>query len=158
MLDYQLGFHQIEYFSANYLEAEHLGVALRYKPLLEAALHYLDKARLVEDWKTRLVTAAKKYPQINATSNYYYDGNSNGNSNSQVNPFVEAGFYTDQSCYAELPSPWHHSSMEEWYYLFWARRVQDGYLERAEDLLRMLIKMMNIYQPSTTPADQHSRK
>lgn len=140
---YKIGFNQIEFYSKNFLVPEALKAGLKYQPLLEAALLYLDKAREIPDWENRLINSAKKYPQIQATASYYY----NGSSEWDVNPFIEAGFYTDSTCYSRQPSPWSHASMEEWYYLFWARRIDDGNLERAEGLLKLIVELMSLNRP-----------
>lgn len=151
---YKLGFNQIEFYSQNILAPEKLRAALQYRPLLEAALFYLNEARKVPNWKNKIVESAKKYPQIQASSNFYYSGDSDWD----FNPFVEAGFYTDNNCYSQQSSPWSHASMEEWYYLFWARRIEDGYLERAENILRLVINMMDVIQSGANKSNQSTVK
>lgn len=135
---YKLGFNQIEFISNNILNAKHLIKAKVYKPVLIASLNYLDRLRTLENWESELKKAASKYPEINATANYYYDGDTNWT----VNPFIEAGFYSDPNCYSKSKSPLLHASMEEWIYLFWSRRLSDETLERTERLLRIVVKLI----------------
>lgn len=135
---YKLGFHQISYFSQKFLKPDDLKVAKKYMPLLQAGLDYLNHARQIENWEEKLIEATKKYPQIEATSNFYYSGEKNWD----VNPFIAAGFYTDKNCYAVQPSSFQYASIEEWFYMFWARRVTDGNLTATEALLKRVLTMM----------------
>ena len=139
---YKLGFNQIEFYSKNFLVPGKLKLALKYRPLIESALLYLNKAKSISGWKEKLRKSAQRYPQFS-----FYGGN-NESVGWDVNPFIEAGFYTDNGCYSMQPSPWRHASMEEWYYLFWARRIVDGNLERAEIFLTLVMNMMNVAQLS----------
>ena len=50
---------------------------------------YLYKAREIPGWEKKLVEATAKYPQVQATSNFYFDGEADW----KVNPFIQAGFY-----------------------------------------------------------------
>lgn len=142
LAQYNLGFNQIEFYANNILRPDAMEAAMIYRPLLEAALMYLDKARSVSDWRSKIVSAAREYPKIQATGSYYYVGNSDWD----INPFVEAGFFTDSECYSKLPSIWVHASMEEWFYLFWARRVNDGRLDRTESFMNLILGLMESYE------------
>ncbi len=139
---YKLGFNQIEFYSNNFLNAEALETATKYKPYLDAALLYLNKAREVDTWEPKILAAASKFPQIQANSSFYYDGGIAAASK----PFLAAGFYSDNGCYAKQSSMFIHATLEEWFYLFWARRISDGTLVRTEALLKLVSGMMDIYQ------------
>ena len=106
--------------------------------MLEAALLYLEKAKELDDWENKLVDTAKNYEVYEG---YYHSAHDE--LSWDTNQFHTAGFYTDRSCLANIPSPFHMASAEEWFYLFWARRVQDGNLESAKSILQLVINYMN---------------
>ena len=128
---YAIGFPQLQFIASNVLQPGDLEKGKIYKPLIQQTLLYLNKARTMPDWQTKLQGAAKKFPDIQATANYYYDFEMP----LDVDPFVGAGFYTDKNCYAVAKSPLQHASLEEWIYLFWARRIGSGNLDVTEKLL-----------------------
>lgn len=128
---YAIGFQQLQFIASNVLQPGDLEKGKIYKPLIQQTLLYLNKARAMPDWKAKLQGAAKKFPDIQATANYYYDFEMP----LDVDPFVDAGFYTDKNCYAVAKSPLQHASLEEWIYLFWARRIGSGNLDVTEKLL-----------------------
>lgn len=154
--DYKLGFNQIEFFSKFKLKAEMLEMAVKYKPYLDASLLYLNKIRSVEHWQTKLTSAANKFPHIQATANYYYSGDTG----SVAKPFSDAGFYSDEGCFSNKPSLWEHATLEEWFYLFWARRLGDETLERTENLLKVIsgmLKLVEVEEPKPSNVSTKSK-
>lgn len=139
LMNHSIGFKQLQFMAFNVLKREDLVAGRAYKPLIEKALLYLQKIKETPEWKEKLLNAANKFPEIQATSNYYYEFDMPFESN----PFEDAGFYSDKSCYAMARSPLHHASLEEWIYLFWARRVKDESLDTAEKLLEKALALID---------------
>ncbi len=129
------GFLQLQHYVFNVLTPEHVEPVRHYKPFIDGALRYLDGMRRFDDWESRLVEAADRYP-----------GRSPGVYDYEVvdwpgNPFADAGFPTDP-CFTGAQSIWWAVDLEEWIYLFWARRLADGNLDVTEQLLRRISAAM----------------
>lgn len=139
LMNHFIGFKQLQFMAFNVLKREDLVVGKPYKPLIEKTLLYLKKIKETPEWQEKLLNAAKKFPEIQATANYYYEFDMPFESN----PFEDAGFYSDKSCYAMARSPLHHASLEEWIYLFWARRVKDESLGVTEKLLEEALLLID---------------
>jgi uncharacterized protein len=127
-----IGFRQVQFISEHVLSASDVKSLSRYKPLLSQALLYLDKAREHPHWETKLAEAARAFPNIIFKEGYEYEFAFPHDKE----PFTDAGFYSDEQCYAKAISPMAGASFEEWIYLFWNRRLTDGTLESTEKILR----------------------
>ena len=103
-----------------------------FQPSIQALLSYLEKARKVPDWQAKLQAAMEQYPEPN------HHGFKSGVEWTK-NPFQQAGFEHDPGCFSSTPSAETNMSLEEWFYAFWARRINDGTLEQSEQILRALL-------------------
>ena len=112
-----------------------------FQPSIQALLNYLEKARKVPDWQPKLQAAVKQYPEPD------YQGFKH-KADWTKNPFQQAGFEHDPGCFSSTPSPDSNMSLEEWFYAFWARRVNDGTLEQTEQILRTLLKAGDVAHSS----------
>ncbi len=112
-----------------------------FQPSIQALLSYLEKARKVPDWQAKLQAAVKQYPEPN------HHGFKSGVDWAK-NPFQQAGFEHDPGCFSSTPSAESNMSLEEWFYAFWARRVNDGTLEQSEQILRTLLKAGDVARSS----------
>ncbi len=126
------GFQQLQHFVFEVLRPGHIEQATHYKPFIDGVLKYLDDMREVENWESRLRNAAGQYP----AGGYDYEM-----ADWTSNPFLEAGFPTN-TCFNELRSVWRAVDLEQWIYLFWARRQQQGNLEVTERMLRRISAML----------------
>lgn len=139
LMNHFIGFKQLQFMGFNVLKKEDVEIGKPYKPLIERTLLYLQKIKETPEWQTKLFAAASKFPEIQATASYFFEFDMPLESN----PFADAGFYTDGSCYAEARSPLHHASLEEWIYLFWTRRVKDDSVDVTQKLLERSLLLMN---------------
>lgn len=114
------------------VSGKHIESARGFVPTAKVFLNYLDKARQVEDWSSKVRDVTNEFPEPN--HHYMLLGEE-----PHGNPFEEAGFYTDSGCLSGGASPFSAASMEEWIYMFWGRRARDGNLQATEELLRRVV-------------------
>lgn len=107
---------------------------------LTVFLQYLDEARKHQNWRQVLNDFAQGYQKPN--HHYFMLGHS-----WKEHPLKANQFYSDPECLAITRPPTGALTLEDWIYLFWARRAMDGSLERSENLLR---KVLATLQPAAS--------
>jgi|GEM_PF-6025001 len=103
---------------------------------LTVFLQYLDEARKHQNWRQVLGDFARGYRQ---PSHHYFMFDHSW----KEHPLKANQFYSDPECLAVTRPPTGALTLEDWIYLFWARRAMDGSLERSENLLRKVLATLN---------------
>lgn len=99
---------------------------------LRTFLLYLEKMQKIENWENVLKDFSQKYQRPN--HHYFMLDHTWKN-----NPLVVAGFYSEASCLAVQAAPTGALTIEDWIYLFWARRLMDGSLKQTETMIRSVL-------------------